>query len=56
MDWFLYDNGLCHEKVKSTCLNKKSDLFRTQSNIYHGTFSEIGNDWVLNKPLKMETI
>ena len=57
MDWFLYDNGLRHEKVKSTCLNKKSATYLEPSRtsiMKH--LAKLVNNWVLNKPLKIETI
>ena len=36
MDWFLYDNGLCHERVKR-------DIFCAESNkIFYFFTSDIG--------------
>ena len=57
MDWFLYDNSLRHEMVKSTCLNKKSETYLDPSRtsiMEH--LAKLVSDWVLNKPLKMETM
>ena len=44
MDWFLYDNGLCHERVNSFCKNTQSYMFyrflKRKLNEYFG-------DWYL---------
>ena len=27
MDWYLYDNGLCHERVKEVSISRLENLF-----------------------------
>ena len=41
IDWFLYDNGLRHERVKfdQSCITLPlRDIFKTMVNIYDGAF------------------
>ena len=54
MDWFLYDNGLRHERVKHVLNKTCSSVWKTaKTNSYSLTKFKFGKQWLQSNTLRL---